>query len=216
MRRFLPRWWPATCLLLPLLTSGCQHSRSCCSTSDGPAAVAMGAPIAEPPPPAVGAGGPSEEGVSQAAPTNPPVIHTSAKPALPSATDPMLNLAPPATSSVPYARPDVEQLSPASYQDVPAAARTASRSDPRFYHDANYHWLVGTLDYSRIQEAWVLRYVPVEEDDRYGGCVTLVTPYRDGNFKRGQTVRVEGELIDPESQQLRPAFQVRNLRALEP
>jgi hypothetical protein len=82
----------------------------------------------------------------------------------------------------------------------------------RFGHDPNYHWLMGILDYSRIQGAWLLRYVPFEENDRYGGCVTLVGFTPSTALKPGQSVRVEGELIDPESRQLRPAFQVRNIR----
>jgi hypothetical protein len=103
---------------------------------------------------------------------------------------------------------------------APLASRDVSPildEDPadhgKFAHDPAYHWLVGTLDYSRIQQAWVLRYVPLEQEDRYGGCVTLVLSGRPMNFKRGQTVRVQGALIDPESQQLRPAFQVRDIRA---
>lgn len=84
---------------------------------------------------------------------------------------------------------------------------------PRYAHDPKYHWLVGTVEYSRIQQAWLLRYVSVEEEDRYGGCVTLVAPNNQMTFKPGQIVRVEGELIDPESQQLRPAFQVQTIRA---
>jgi hypothetical protein len=83
----------------------------------------------------------------------------------------------------------------------------------RFGHDPNYHWLVGTLDYSRIQRAWLLRYVPYEEDDRYGGCVTLIGAVPSKSLKQGATVRVEGTVIDPDSRQLRPAFQVQNLRA---
>jgi hypothetical protein len=94
------------------------------------------------------------------------------------------------------------------------ASETDSVDGSRYGHDQNYHWLIGTVDYSRIQDAWVLRYASWEEEDRYGGCVTLVASGRGIAFKRGQTVRVEGELIDPNSQQLRPAFQVRNIRVL--
>lgn len=79
-------------------------------------------------------------------------------------------------------------------------------------HDPNYRWLVGTLDYSRNQGAWVLRYVSYEEDDRYGGCVTLVGDTATMSLKPGQTVRVEGSMIDPESRQLQPAFEVRSIR----
>ena len=58
-----------------------------------------------------------------------------------------------------------------------------------------------------------MRYVSIEEEDRYGGCVTLVTPGRALQFKPGQIVRVEGALIDPDSHHLRPAFEVRSIRA---
>jgi hypothetical protein len=92
------------------------------------------------------------------------------------------------------------------------ATETVSSEDGSHYgHDPNYHWLVGTLDYSRIQEAWVLRYASWDQEDRYGGCVTLVAPGRGIGYKRGQTVRVQGALIDPNSQQMRPAFQVRSI-----
>jgi hypothetical protein len=92
---------------------------------------------------------------------------------------------------------------------LPAAPR---ESLPAFAHDANYRWLVGTVDYSRIQQAWVLRYVSIDQDDRYGGCVTLVAPKHEMKFRRGQHVRVEGGLIDPESRQLRPAYEVKTMR----
>lgn len=82
-----------------------------------------------------------------------------------------------------------------------------------FGHDPKYRWLVGTLDYSQIQGAWLLRYVSYEDDDRYGGCVTLVGALPAAVMKKGKTVRVEGSLIDPDSRHLRPAFQVENIRA---
>lgn len=99
-------------------------------------------------------------------------------------------------------------------QKETAPSDTSLPETQRYGHDANYHWLIGTLDYSRIQDAWVLRYVSLEEDDRYGGCVTLVAPGSSRNLKPGQTVRVEGALIDPSSSQLRPAFQVRSIRVV--
>ncbi len=89
-------------------------------------------------------------------------------------------------------------------------------SPPRFGHDPNYRWLVGTLDYSKIQRGWLLRYGPLQEEDRYGGCVLLLAPSHDATFKPGQTVRVEGSLIDPTSHQLRPAYRVENVRIEQP
>jgi len=175
MRRFLLHWSAGTCLLVPLLTCGCQHNRPCCSPCNAPMAVAMGAPVAVPSRPAAAGDAPAQpaEPVQLAVNTLPPVIQASAK-------------------------SDPEKSAPAR---------------PLFGHDPNYRWLVGTLDYSRIQQAWLLRYAPLEEEDRYGGCVTLVASNRAMNWKPGQLVRVQGVLIDPDSQQLRPAFEVQSLRA---
>jgi hypothetical protein len=104
------------------------------------------------------------------------------------------------------------QDSPPALND-PSEASQAPVTD-RFAHDPNYRWLVGTLDYSQIQGAWLLRYMSYEEDDRYGGCVTLVGPLPGAVLKKGKTVRVEGSLINPDSRHLRPAFQVDNMRAV--
>jgi hypothetical protein len=202
MRRFLLRWWPGIYLLIPLLTSGCQHSQPCCSTC-----VCMGAPVAVPSCPAPAVEPPAQPSKPAQTPIKmlPSVIPASTAPALTPATDAMLSLAPPPHPTA-AAQPDRRPALPAPVQDVQEEDR------PRFAHDPKYHWLVGTLDYSRIQQAWILRYVSFEEEDRYGGCVTLVAPSRTMTFKPGQIVRVEGALIDPDSQQLRPAFQVQKIR----
>ncbi len=107
-----------------------------------------------------------------------PIVHTVAKPALPTA----------------------------------GAEPVAS---PRFAHDPNYHWLVGTIAYSKVQDAWVLRYAAIEDGDRYGGSVTLVGLVGKTGLQSGQQVRVEGHLIDPNSQQIRPAFEARSIRPVE-
>lgn len=142
------------------------------------------------------------EAVQPAANTLPPIVPTSAK----SAVDPLLSQAPPAHPSA-VGQPEAQTSLSATNPEEQASAA------PRFAHDSNYRWLVGSLEYSRIQQAWLLRYVPFDEEDRYGGCVTLVMSSRTLNFKPGQMVRVEGGLIDPESRQLRPAFEVQNIRA---
>jgi hypothetical protein len=132
-------------------------------------------------------------------PKLPPAASTKHTPAPPLATDYQQTTAPPLHFSTAKAAMPADTT-------IPEVAR--------YGHDANYHWLVGTLDYSRIQDAWLLRYVSLEDEDRYGGCVTLVAPGQGVALKSGQTVRVEGVLIDPNSQQLRPAFQVRNIRVV--
>jgi hypothetical protein len=88
----------------------------------------------------------------------------------------------------------------------------ATPASADYGHDPNYQWLVGLLAYSWIERTWLVRYVPFEQDDRYGGCVTLVGAISPKQFRPGQIVRVEGRLIDPNSRQLRPAFQVQSIR----
>lgn len=237
MRRFLLRWWAESCLVIPLLTCGCQHSKPCQATCcDAANAVMMGAPVAAPvaapagSAPAAEAPAPGSLPVmpgasmrpsddptaSTAGPTAAPLLQTAVRPALPQAADPMLSLAPPPYPSA-AASPAMQQsappMQPENQPSGPAANEEASEAPaPRFGHDPSYRWLVGTVDYCRIQQAWLLRYVPVEEDDRYGGCVTLLITDPKMSLKPGQTVRVEGALIDPDSQQLRPAFQVQSMR----
>lgn len=225
MRRFLLRRWTETCLLVPLLTCGCRHSQPCPTTCDAPNAVRMGAPIAAPVVPATAPANPAPRVDSPAPMSQPilptaapasPVLHTVNKPALPTPIDPLLASAPPHYSSAPD-QPKMRQslfaVQPDRQHSLPAAKPAEAASGPRYGHDPKYRWLVGTLEYSRIQQAWLLRYVSEEEEDRYGGCVTLVPANNRMTFKPGQVVRVEGALIDPESQQLRPAFEVQTIRA---
>jgi len=195
MQRLLRHLWAGTGLFAALLTCSCQHHRCncCCSKCAAPTTTMMSPPLtsAARPVPAVAAPVQANATKVPAAVPSAPVVHTAAKR---SPTEPERN------------------------QDVPPALGNPSEDTPalaseRFGHDPNYRWLVGTLDYSQIQRAWLLRYMSYEEDDRYGGCVTLVGSIPAASVKKGQTVRVEGSLIDPESRQLRPAFQVDNIRA---
>jgi hypothetical protein len=194
MRRFLLRLGTGTSLLAALLTCGCQHNRYCRSKCFAPAAVAKATPPASSSRAALAANAPA-----QASPASSPA-----------ASSPMPNV--PTTAELGPLGSERSSVSPPSLMDPSPDGQAPALE--RFGHDRNYRWLMGTLDYSRIQGAWLLRYAPFEEDDRYGGCVTLVGFTPPTSLKPGQSVRVEGELIDPESRQLRPAFQVRNLRVV--
>ena len=192
MLRLLPRLWAGTGLLAALLTCSCQHNRCCCCKGQTPSTAPTASPLAASvrPAPAAAATGQVNTATPPEAAPSAPVIHTTAK----------------QTPTEPARGPDALSSANGPNQDVPIPI------PERFGHDVNYRWLVGTLDYSRIQRAWLLRYVPYEEDDRYGGCVMLVGAVPTKSLKPGATVRVEGSLIDPDSRQLRPAFQVQNLR----
>lgn len=198
MRRFLPSGWLGTYLLVTVLTTGCQHHRTCCTNGTITPAATMADPVAMPSSTAAAGGTPAAPDTPPTTNT-PPLMHTASLPGTPNKP------------------PTAGQLTSMASPNVPTPPQSAATMPhPRFDHDPNYRWLVGTLDYSRIQRGWLLRYVSLEQDDRYGGCVTLVAPNQETQFKRGQTVRVEGSLVDPESRQLRPAYQVSNVRVEEP
>ncbi len=194
MRRFLPHLWAGSGLLAALLTCSCQHNRCCCcSKCHAPATATMTPSLASAAAPIPGVLPPEETKAPDLPVVSPtsPVLHTAAK----------------QSASAPEKDQDSAPVLTRPADDVPTQA------SEHFGHDPNYRWLVGTLDFSRIQGAWLLRYVSYEDDDRYGGCVTLVGALPSASLQKGKTVRVEGSMIDPDSRQLRPAYQVVNIRA---
>src|SRR5262249_28718956 len=67
-----------------------------------------------------------------------------------------------------------------------------------FAHAANYSWLVGELHYSAQKDQWRLRYASIDDEDRYGGGVTLdVAQHLMKDLHDGMMVRVEGSMADP-------------------
>jgi hypothetical protein len=212
MRLFLPRWWLGTLLLSPLLTGGCQHNKPRCANCTAPSAAGVAVAVR----PNASATVAHETAATASNDASATVAHETAATADKDAAIAATSDKPSSSSAAEF--PALSTPSPPSSQNLPQGPQEMPTvaASPRFAHDPKYRWLVGTLDYSRIQRSWLLRYTPIEEDDRYGGSVTLVAPDLALNFKDGQTVRVEGALTDPESQQLRPAFRVQNVRVVEP
>jgi hypothetical protein len=88
-------------------------------------------------------------------------------------------------------------------------------ANPAFAHDPTYRRLVGTLDYSHFHNSWTLRFASVEEEDQYGGSVTLVETGPMTSFQSGQLVRVEGFLVNPEDARPRPTYHVQSIRPMD-
>jgi hypothetical protein len=86
-------------------------------------------------------------------------------------------------------------------------------ANPAWAHDVNYQWVVGTLEQGKDSNTWSVRYGRVDEDDRYGGHVTLVNPGPLSGLQAGQLVRVDGQPLDPNSTEDRPQYQVRSIAA---
>lgn len=95
-----------------------------------------------------------------------------------------------------------------SYADITASSCYA--------HAGDYSWLRGELQLIHPRNVWRLRYASVDEEDRYGGSVTLTEAGVMAGFASGQQVRVEGCLVDPSSREPSPAYRVRSIQPLNP
>jgi hypothetical protein len=84
-------------------------------------------------------------------------------------------------------------------------------ADPCFDHAPDYSSVTGELRFSAITKTWTVRYASVEEDDKYGGSVTLSEMGPMDHFKSGQHVHVEGIIADPNSHEVSPRYRVRTI-----
>lgn len=78
-------------------------------------------------------------------------------------------------------------------------------------HAADYTWLCGQVQYSRLSKGWRLRYAGVEETDAYGGSVTLVDDGRLANLKDGDVVRVQGHLENVSERSIAPHYVIHSV-----
>jgi hypothetical protein len=117
------------------------------------------------------------------------------------------------------------EMQPASYtapvpkDEVKRRSFTDCSAKPGMGHADNYTWLTGELQYLHGANVWNLRYASVDEEDKFGGSVTLVEMGRQNTFQSGQMVRVEGEVLDPEAKPLGGQgykFRVRSIEPLRP
>jgi hypothetical protein len=78
----------------------------------------------------------------------------------------------------------------------------ASTGDYR--HDPSYQWLKGRLEYSRIDDRWKLRYIPINGDtDEYGGSVVLLGSRMLEGYKPGELVTAYGSIDTNDSAEAR-------------
>jgi hypothetical protein len=66
-------------------------------------------------------------------------------------------------------------------------------------HADDYSWLTGELFYIHIhvdQGLWVVRYAPVDREDRYGGSVVLAPVTSMAGFREGDLVTIHGEILN--------------------
>jgi hypothetical protein len=87
---------------------------------------------------------------------------------------------------------------------VPAAAEVAAPSATQIKTEylnrigkaEDYTWLTGQLFYIHAGGGlWVVRYAPVDTEDRYGGSVVLAGATNMGGYREGDLVTIHGEVL---------------------
>jgi hypothetical protein len=94
-----------------------------------------------------------------------------------------------------------------SYADISA--------DPCFAHAPDYSSVTGELYHVKNTDVWTVRYASADEDDQYGGKVTLCDLGTMEGLASGQMVQVEGRLADPDSKEPSPQYQVHSIHPVK-
>lgn len=171
-----------------------------------PATMVAQQPSAEKPePPAVAAaaaaGGPVLPATTSAAPVPP-------EPPPPAAAPPPAPLPTQATTSAPL------------HDDVPGPPPSAVRLvSGKYGHTSDYSWLQGEIDRT-YRGSLDLRYCPASEEDTWGGKVRLADDPRLAEFRPGDVVSVEGEVVKDSASEGHgwdqyPRFVIRDVKLVE-
>ncbi len=79
----------------------------------------------------------------------------------------------------------------------------------------DYTWLTGELHYNAQKDQWRLRYASIDEEDRYGGSVTLDGCQRQmKDMHTGMMVRVHGSMADTDSREPSPVYRIRDVNPM--
>jgi hypothetical protein len=108
-----------------------------------------------------------------------------------------------------------QQTAAVSSNTAPAPARSFTDSASHFAHAADYTWLAGQIEKTRLGHGWRLRYATVDEDDPHGGSVSLSDEVHLPGLQDGQYIRARGYLVDPEARGTAPAYHVESVEVLE-
>ena len=106
-----------------------------------------------------------------------------------------------------------EPVAPETHEEkVPRRSFADITVKPGYDHAPDYSWLTGELQYVHSRQIWRVRYAGVDQDDRYGGGMTLVDTGSMSQYKDGQMVRVDGHPSGADSQE--GVYKVRNIQVL--
>jgi hypothetical protein len=197
MRRFKLRLCLGTSFIGAVLVLGCVHSRHCSceqakADSIAPAMASHLRPVLV---------------VSSYTPIpQPSVVETKIVEA-PAAPETVEDKAIEQTSQINVIPEPPETVHRRTYADISA--------DPCFSHAPDYTSVTGELHHYTRSDVWTLRYTSVDEDDKYGGSVTLTDMGSMDGYESGQMAHVEGRLVDPDSKEPSPKYQVQSIRPVK-
>ena len=67
---------------------------------------------------------------------------------------------------------------------------------PRVGNAPDYSWVTGQLFYIHAESGlWVVRYAPLDREDRYGGSFVLAPAVNMDGFREGDLVTVHGDML---------------------
>ncbi len=225
-------WLSAGAMLLAGLT-GCQHTHhNKCSTCDAKSSCAASTPASKP---KVEMKSPTDvanlPGKATAAPAASPLPINNIPPVsnerylsperpqiapaiLPTppvviAEKPKPELTPPVTPAATNDAPATTVIPPVGKDFAPRRSFADITAKPEFGHASDYSWLTGELSHIPSKNQWRLRFASIDDEDKYGGSVTLDASLELRGFLSGQLVRVEGEVIDKDSRDIAPKYRVK-------
>ncbi len=93
----------------------------------------------------------------------------------------------------------------------PPPPNVARGARPDFGHTPDYCMLTGELCFNVLKNQWRLRFASIDEEDPYGGSVTLDAYREMDGFRSGDLVTVKGALVDPDSRRIAPHYRMREI-----
>lgn len=79
---------------------------------------------------------------------------------------------------------------------VQATVQPEPKKIPSIGHGEDYQWLSGTIQKLSVPGGpYKLRYLPLDQEDQYGGSVVLAPDYRLDQFQDGDKVHIKGKVI---------------------
>jgi hypothetical protein len=95
--------------------------------------------------------------------------------------------------------PTLPEITAVSVRSPYAPTEIKKEYLPKVGRGDDFRWVTGQLFYIHVhadQGLWVVRYAPLDTEDRYGGSVVLAPATSMDAFREGDLVTVHGEVLD--------------------